>query len=269
MTEANGEGQAVLRSRSVAVAGGELVLHEIGSGPPVVFLHGWTLDHRQWLPQSALANGWRIILPDRRGCGASSAPSDLSAEAEDVLAMVGDGPFALVGLSQGGAVALDVARRFPDRVAALVLAGAPLHGVVPLPDGEEEDVPRRLYAGYVGLGQVDAMKQAWSNHPFTQVAAPMRQLVADMISAYDGRDLLNPPSPLQFSAGDVEGLPMPVMALAGEQDGPWRQSVAAFIGSHAPRGMAAFVRDAGHLCNLDQPAMFNRLVTAFFEEHFQ
>ena len=114
----------------VAVDGGTVPIAVTGEGPPLILLHGWTLDHRMWGPQVAgLAGDYLLVMPDRRGCGRATAPPDLAREAEDVIAIadfLGLDRFALVGLSRGAVVALDVARRFAGRLSALAVSGAPL-----------------------------------------------------------------------------------------------------------------------------------------------
>ena len=55
----------------------DLYYEDLGSGPPVVLLHGWPLDSRSWEPQihALLASGRRVIAYDRRGFGRSSRPT--------------------------------------------------------------------------------------------------------------------------------------------------------------------------------------------------
>ena len=55
----------------------DLYYEDLGSGPPVVLLHGWPLDSRSWEPQihALLESGHRVIAYDRRGFGRSSRPT--------------------------------------------------------------------------------------------------------------------------------------------------------------------------------------------------
>jgi non-heme chloroperoxidase len=55
----------------------ELYYEDLGSGPPVVLLHGWPLDSRSWEPQihALFVSGHRVIAYDRRGFGRSSRPT--------------------------------------------------------------------------------------------------------------------------------------------------------------------------------------------------
>ncbi len=110
---------------------------EVGEGPPLVKAANY-LTHleydwespvwRHWL--EALATGHRFVRYDERGCGLSDRDVDdfsLEAWVADLEAVV-DGlrleRFALLGISQGGAVAVAYAVRHPERVTHLVLYGA-------------------------------------------------------------------------------------------------------------------------------------------------
>lgn len=123
---------AALEHGEVAVAGGTVPIAMAGEGPPLILLHGWSLDHRMWRPQVAgLARRFFLIMPDRRGCGRASAPPDLLREADDVIAIadfLGLDRFALAGVSRGAVVALDVARRHRARLRALAVSGGAAAG---------------------------------------------------------------------------------------------------------------------------------------------
>lgn len=99
-----------------------------GDGEPLVLLHGGLTDSRDFAGNlDALAAGFRIHLPDRRGHGRTpDVPGPFTADAlsGDVIAFlqgVVGGPARLVGYSAGAVVALHVAHRRPDLVHRLVL----------------------------------------------------------------------------------------------------------------------------------------------------
>jgi pimeloyl-ACP methyl ester carboxylesterase len=248
----------------VAVHGGTLPIAMAGDGLPVILLHGWTLHHRMWQPQIAgLAEEFFLVMPDRRGCGGSTAPADLPREAEDVIAIadfLGFDRFAIVGLSQGATVALDVARRFAARLTGVVVSGAPLPALV----ARDETIALERYRALAAVDDLAALRQDWAAHPLMQGRTPeTRTLLAARLADYDGRDLL--------SSSDVPGLPVealrtlaaPVLALAGEHDTPWRKACAAKLAEVAPRGRHALIEGAGHLANADSSGQFNALVATF------
>jgi pimeloyl-ACP methyl ester carboxylesterase/DNA-binding CsgD family transcriptional regulator len=124
-----------------------------GSGPPIVRVATW-LTHlefdwqspvwRHWLEE--LARGHTVVRYDERGCGLSDrAPGQLSVDAwvadlEAVVGAAGLDRFALLGISQGAAIALVYAARHPERVSHLVLYGGYARGrKFRTPDARDEE----------------------------------------------------------------------------------------------------------------------------------
>ena len=250
----------------VPVAGGTVPIWMAGEGAPVILLHGWTLDHRMWTPQiAALADKHLLVMPDRRGCGRSTAPPDLAREAEDVIAIadfLGFDRFALVGLSRGAVVALDTARRHGSRITGLVVSGAPLPALVE----REEVIDLDRYRQLAEAGDMAAFRAEWAAHPLMQAHTPeARALAAAMLADYDGRDLLASAEAPGFPREALAMLAMPVLALAGEHDTPWRRACAATLAAAAPRARHIAIPQAGHLANADNPAAFNAAVAHFLQ----
>ena len=98
-----------------------------GDGPPVVFSHGFLMDHEMFAPQvEALAPEFRCITWDERGFGQTpaTAPFTYWDSAADCLALLdhlGIDAAVLAGMSQGGFLSLRAALTAPERVRALVL----------------------------------------------------------------------------------------------------------------------------------------------------
>lgn len=248
----------------VAVEDGTLPIAMAGDGLPVILLHGWTLDHRMWQPQIAgLAGEFFLVMPDRRGYGRATAPTDLAREAEDVIAIadfLGFDRFAVVGLSQGATVALDVARRFAARLAGVVVSGAPLPALV----ARDEVIDLDRYRALAGAGDLAALRRDWAQHPLMQAhTSEARTLLAAMLADYDGRDLLVPSEAPGLPVEALRTLAPPVLALTGEHDTPWREACAEMLAEVAPRARHALIEGAGHLANADNPGQFNALVATF------
>ena len=123
---------------TVEGAGAALAYREEGSGRSVVVVHDVAADAEAWAPELGRLGG-RAIAYDRRGYGGSTVPDGYAAttveeQAEDLAALLRGldaAPALLLGDGFGALVALDVAKRHPALVAALVLADAPLHAFVP------------------------------------------------------------------------------------------------------------------------------------------
>lgn len=151
--------------------GAEIAYAVSGSGPPVLMLPSW-LSHleyqwrsvawRPWL--EALSERYRLIRYDPRGCGLSDRNVDaLSfdawvADAAAVADAVGEDSFSLIGICQGGAIAVAYACRHASRVSRLVLYGTyargrDRRGSIPL---EPEKARVMLEMLRLGWGQEDS-----------------------------------------------------------------------------------------------------------------
>lgn len=247
---------------------GELNLATMGQGAPLFLLHGWTLDHRIWAPQwHGLSRQFRLVMPDRRGFGRSTVRPDLAAESADICAIadaLGIDRFGVVGMSQAGVIALDLALRHPERVTAVATLGAPLAGAVPGVD----HIDRDRWKAMISAGNIAQMQAEWRDHPLMHTENhDYRSLLNQIVADYDGRDLLLPSTLPVIDADDLAAIGVPVLAMAGTSDSPWRQSVARFIGDRAPAGSYCAIHGGGHLANICQPAAFDACITGFFD-HF-
>jgi 3-oxoadipate enol-lactonase len=118
--------------RQFNVEGVRLACEDAGSGPPIVLIHGFPLDHTMWDAQiKELQSHFRVIAPDLRGFGASQLADDdaengvgMERYAADVIALLDwlqvSEPVVLAGLSMGGYVAWQAALRWPERIRGLI-----------------------------------------------------------------------------------------------------------------------------------------------------
>jgi pimeloyl-ACP methyl ester carboxylesterase len=137
--------------------GAGLAIWRSGEGPPLVLVHGTTVNHTDWAPVlPALRQRFTVYAVDRRGCGASGDAREyaLAREFEDVAAVVDSigGPVALLGHSFGALCSLGAARLTPN-LSKLVLYEPP----IPIRGGPQfhpPDLLRRLQA-LLAAGQGD------------------------------------------------------------------------------------------------------------------
>ena len=255
--------------RDINVAGGTLSLLSLGEGHAVVFLHGWALDQRMWQPQYAMAEaGYHLVTFDRRGFGVSSAPPDLGQELDDisrVLDALTLDRVALVGMSQGGRIALRYAMACPDRLSHLVLQGAPIDGF-PTSPPDNEAVPVALFRALLKDGRISAFRDAWFAHDLLSYdRALVPEAIELLVKGYDGRDLLEgaPDSYSDNVFANLPSLQIPCLYIVGEHDTKWLKTVARTFADLVPDGHAAFIPGAGHMCNISAPQYYNDILLDF------
>jgi pimeloyl-ACP methyl ester carboxylesterase len=117
--------------RWVTIGGRRANVIELGTGPPIVFIHGLSGSWQNWLEQlPVFAREHRVIAFDLPGFGSSEMPSEQISMSgygrfvEALLEELGVSSAAVVGNSMGGFIGIELAIRFPQRVERLVLVSA-------------------------------------------------------------------------------------------------------------------------------------------------
>jgi pimeloyl-ACP methyl ester carboxylesterase len=244
----------------VPVDGVDLFCSVHGEGPPLVLLHGFSGNHLSWWQQvPAFEASHRVIAPDQRGFGLSAdAPDgpgaaafidDLEALLDRVTGSHGE-RVALVGHSMSGWTAAAFVTRRPDRVAALVLSGAPA-GLL----------PRERHAEL--LAEAD-------DPPDPDPLDPERAFLSESITELNRHA---PPSfddvhPVveSFETDPDRLADVPVVALAGEFDPFMPPRAVGALADRLEDVSIATVEGAGHSANFERPVAFNDSVGSFLEE---
>src|SRR5512133_3945826 len=113
--------------------GSQIYYKDWGTGPALLFSHGWPLNADSWEAQMVFlaSNGYRCVAHDRRGHGRSSQPwtgNEMDTYADDLSELIQSldlGGITLVGHSTGGGeVARYIGRHGTRRVAKVVLVGS-------------------------------------------------------------------------------------------------------------------------------------------------
>ncbi|HEY2037414.1 MAG TPA: alpha/beta hydrolase [Steroidobacteraceae bacterium] len=266
---------SAIRDFHLPVAGALLRYRDQGRGPPVLFIHGWTLDLQMWEPQAAgLADSLRIIRYDRRGFGLSSGRASLSADVHDALSLCDRlqlDRLACVGMSQGARVALHLCRIAPERISCVVLDGPPRMLAQDAAE-EGEDIPLGEYRGLVARGDIDTFRRKWARHPLMQLqtrSAQLQALLERMTARYSGKDLLQelPEPEDQWDRAVIASLRPPALIITGEHDLPGRVRAADTLSQLLPLAQRAIIGAARHIPSLDNSITYNAVVRAFLERH--
>jgi pimeloyl-ACP methyl ester carboxylesterase len=234
------------------------------NAPAIVLIHGSVVTRKMWLPQlRGLSDVYHVIAPDLPGHGAlAQIPFTFSDAAESLAEIIRQetrGGALLAGLSLGGYVAMELARRSPDLVAGLVLSGCSLNF-----EGALSSYLRfaswLMRRGWLKLSKKQAEIRVKRMFPPALADVAEAQLRAGVYP-----DALAP-SYSEMAGKDFSAVlalyPGPSLILNGERDTSARRGESKFV-SAARQGRMQIIPDAGHACNLDQPENYNLAVREF------
>jgi 3-oxoadipate enol-lactonase len=249
----------------------EIAYDDIGTGLPVVFLHGFPLNRTMWDPQvGALVAECRCIPIDFRGMGDSTiaGPYSMDRYADDVIGVLDTLRIeraVFVGLSMGGYVAFAIWRRHADRVRALVLADTRAVAdsvetierrramIQAAEDQGSAAVANMQIAGLVGKTTRDRRPDIYdSMHRMMAQAAP-EGIVGALEAMIDRPD----------STPTLATINVPTMIVTGEEDVITPPRDARIMQASIPGSRLEILQQAGHLSNVERPAAFTTVVSEF------
>jgi len=251
-------------------------------GAPVVCLHAGVTDRRLWTPQfEALGATHRMIAYDRRGFGETRLPQPAAREpysqVADLLAVLDTlliDRAVLMGCSQGGRIAIDLALAHPERVRALVLVASAVSGspevdepYPPLIEARVESYEAAERRGdQAALNELDA--QFWLDgpeQPTGRVTGPLRELFLAMnavpLASGPPGDEIDPPP----AWGRLEEIAVPTLVVWGTLDFAPLGARMREIAQRIPQVASVVMEGVAHLPGLEKPAEFNRALQAFLD----
>ena len=266
------------------------------AGPPLLLLHGFTGSGATWLPLLAsLAAHHRVMAVDLPGHGRTDAPEDptrysIDRTVDDLLVLMDQmeepldrwsglegwgtvaspapvrgnraDPWAVLGYSMGGRLALHLALAAPERVAALVLEERLARHRRPGGAQRRREADEAL-AARIERDGIAAFVERWEALPLfaSQRRLPVRRgRAAGRSGCANDACTAWPTACVALGAGTQEALherlatlPMPVLLIAGELDEKYRE-LAGEMAGRMPHAQVAIVADAGQQSHLEQPA---------------
>lgn len=242
-----------------------------GSGPAVLFLHGFLMDRSMFGPQvEDLAPEYRCIAMDERGFGETPVTGpftywDLADDAVGLLDRLGVERAVFAGMSQGGFVALRAALRHPDRVRALVLIATDAD----VDDEETRAGYRQMFRTWREQGPIDAITGTLADLILGDDPELRRHWIARW-KALDPDALVEPVACLldRESVSDRLGeIRCPALVVHGDSDVSIDPARAEAVAAALPdaRGMVR-VPGAMHAACLTHPGVVDPPLRAFLEE---
>jgi len=250
-----------------------LAYDDAGSGDCAVLIHGHPFDRTLWEPQlAALRDGFRVLAPDLRGFGESPVTAgsvtmrQYAADVEGLLDDLGIGRAAIIGLSMGGLVTMELAAARPERYWAIGLVATTAEPVTP-----HEQVTRRQRADAVERDGMGVLVDYMHTGLYGPACPPaIRDRVDAMMAA------ASPAGAAAALRGRAERpdyrpvlarLDIPALVCAGSAD-PWsNREVTAEMIACLKRPEVLMIDGAGHLPNLEAEREFNDALRAFLRTH--
>ncbi len=263
---------------NIDVGGNEIHLStggrpHVAGRPTIVFLHGAGFSHLSWVLQArAFAyDGWNVIAPDMPGHFRSSgSPLASIGEMTDWAIAVLDAcavkQAVIAGHSMGGLVALELARRAPERVAAMVLCATAL--AIPvnarLIDTAETNEPAAFASMVSWAHGADAHKHenTWPGASHVNFSIETMSRNAEGVLAAD----LKACTSYAGGAEAAVAVRCPTLCILAKQDrmtpiGNGRRMAAAIAGSQM------IELDCGHTLMTEKPRETNAALRAFLKSH--
>lgn len=261
--------------------GARLYVEETGSGYPIVFVHEFGADHREWeLQVRFFSRQYRCITFNARGYPPSDVPESLDdygwEQSRDDIAAVMRGlsitQAHIVGLSMGAYATLQFGLRYPELASALVVAGvgtgSPPHlranwrtqSEAQGREFFEQGIEAMAHATAHGPTRIQLLKKdprAWQ-----QFVEHFREHSALGMGRTVSRYQALRPS-LEESSAQLAQLRLPVLLAVGDEDEPCLET--NWFLKRTIRGAGLWVcPNTGHAINLEEPSAFNAAVSDFF-----
>lgn len=246
-----------------------------GQGLPLLLVHGFPLNKTLWEPQiKDLAVSVRVIVPDLRGHGASDpVPGEYSMDllADDCFALLEDlgeeDPVVVCGLSMGGYIAFSFYRRYPQRVAGLILAATRAKADSPEARDSRDKMAAKVDEQGAGAIAEDLLPKMLSPHTLAtnpELVERVKHMMANT-SARGIKGALMGMKSRPDSTPTLIQIDVPTLIVHGEDDQIIPRQEAQDMHAAIQDAQMRLLPQAGHLLNLEQPDLFNQAIREFLQ----
>ena len=264
------------------MAGPAVYYESLGSGEPLVLLHAAVADSRQWDDQfTAFAERYRVIRYDMQGFGRTPPAAQPVRRADELYALLRalDIPRAhLVGVSNGGATAIDFTILYPTMVGALIPVAPGLSGFEPVDRSvvqamlEQDELERAAVTRGDFTAATQISMDTWlagEGRQLEDIDPVLRARVAGMTRhALECSTRRNPTPQLEAGAAPRLGeIDVPTLVLVGDREVPLVRATVDCAVQSIPGARKYEFTNAAHWLNVEHPSEFNRVVLDFLAAH--
>jgi pimeloyl-ACP methyl ester carboxylesterase len=264
--------------RKIQVGDLGISFDDVGTGEPVILIHGLACGKRMWFHQMrALRERFRVIAYDQRGHGLTDAPADpkhyspphLVRDLSDFLDALGIARASIVGFSLGGGPALGLAATAPHRVCRLVLADVGAGA----DDMWKSQWLARRWSGFIDRGDTDElvcdMLRSEFFKRYAQRDKRSRDYMAGLIRStpliglrHTLTEVLAKRKSLFRMTNMLRALQVPTLVMAGRFDNVCRVP-AHLLADNIPNATLKWIEDAAHMAPIENPGPFTARLASF------
>lgn len=276
----------------LSINGAEIFYQKMGSGEPILFIHGGpSLEHGYLLPQmEALAQDYQLIFYDQRTCGKSTAMPDSSTitldgfieDIESIRKALKLEKVNILGHSWGGFLAMHYAMRYPDNLKKLLLINSV--GASSAQKIEEQVMINKRKMPWDSLARIKIIqseafkkRQAFAFEDMFRLS--FKRTFFDTLLV----DSLTLSLPADFGArsthlfthlakdimayefyGDLKKITVPTLILYGDYD-PLSEIAGKDLANNITNSELVILKDCGHFPYIEKPALFFESIRRFVD----
>ena len=249
--------------------GTPIAFRKSGSGPPLLFVHGITADHKSWYKIAPiLEKHFTVYVMDRRGRGGSgdSPAYDLMREAEDVIAVtefIGKS-VSVFGHSHGGLCCLE-ATLLSEKTARLILYEPALPGIAPpVPSGLADKI-RALVDSNKNEEALILFYRELAKLPEEEISAMQKSPVWDdrVKSATTIPRELSLLETYHFDIEKLAELKIPTLLVLGSESPTFAQQVTDILNSAIQTSETVILPGQQHIAHYSNPELLAEVILKF------
>ncbi|WP_339730157.1 alpha/beta fold hydrolase [uncultured Gimesia sp.] len=239
-----------------------------GSGPPLLLVHGFPLNHRMWQSQiEYFKNEFTVLAPDLRGFGATEITRGtvtMKQHAEDLHMLLNElnveEPVIFCGLSMGGYIAWEFWKHFPDSLRALILCDTR--------DGSDTeaginnrlkmiDLVMKHGPESISSSMIPNLISESSHQNYPDIAKNLIQMIESTDREGIAASQRGMAERNDFSE-ELRGIQIPTLCIVGSEDQLTPPDVMKTMSSQIPNSKYTQISGVGHMAPMEAPAEVNQ-----------
>ncbi len=262
----------------VQVDNGKLFYEVTGEGPPLVLIHAGFLDSRMWDEQFKLfSENFKVIRYDVRGFGKSDPPRHKFTNSNDLYTLLKHLKIpktSIIGVSNGGAIALDFAVEHPEMLERLILVGTGVRGYENTPEEEKiwdrfDEVMKPQEVAVKENRLADAVEM--DVNVWAAAQNPTNRKRTLEIAMDNAHTHVEPPGKWHVKQGTptfrrLGEINVPTLLIVGDRDVEGMRLLSKRLQGLISNSKLITIEGADHVVSLSKPKEFNRTALEFLQQ---